>query len=93
MNIIRVNENISNEKAYLYKSPIGKIFLSADSSNKYLTNLDFNANKKFIKKLYNLGDLLQNYRVFIFQNLKLLININLCLINKNKKCILVFLIL
>ena len=51
MNIIRVNENISSEKAYLYKSPIGKIFLSADNSNKYLTNLDFNAGKKFIKKI------------------------------------------
>lgn len=51
MNIIRASENIADEKAYLYKSPIGKIFLCADSSNKYLTNLDFNADKKFIKKI------------------------------------------
>lgn len=51
MNIIRINENIKNEKAYLYKSPIGKIFLSVDISNKYLTCLDFNEDKKFIKKI------------------------------------------
>ena len=51
MNIIRASENIADEKAYLYKSPIGKIFLCADSSNKYLTNLDFKADKKFIKKI------------------------------------------
>ena len=53
MNIIRVNENISSEKAYLYKSPIGKIFLSVDISNKYLTCLDFNEDKKFIKDEIN----------------------------------------
>ena len=51
MNIIRASENIADEKAYLYKSPIGKIFLCADSSNKYLTNLDFNADKNLLKKL------------------------------------------
>ena len=51
MNIIRINENIKNEKAYLYKSPIGKLFLYADISNKYLTCLDFNGDKESTKKI------------------------------------------
>ena len=50
MNIIRINENTKNEKAYLYKSPIGKLFLYADISNKYLTCLDFNGDKESTKK-------------------------------------------
>lgn len=51
MNIIRINENTKNEEAYLYKSPIGKLFLYADISNKYLTCLDFNGYKEFTKKI------------------------------------------
>lgn len=51
MNIIRLNKNITDKKAYLYKSPIGKIFLYADISNKYLTRLDFNADKKITDKI------------------------------------------
>lgn len=75
MNIIRLyNDNNNNknnniiQKAYLYKSPIGNLFLYTDISNKYLIRLDFknslylnnNQNKKNKKTIKIIKDEIDN---------------------------------
>jgi len=49
MKIIRIYKDIKKDKAYLYKSPVGKLFLYADINDKYLTQLSFEAEKNIIK--------------------------------------------
>ncbi len=41
MNIIRLDKKEDNNRAYIYKSPIGDLILSADNTSKYITSLTF----------------------------------------------------
>ena len=41
MNIVRLDKKEDNDKAYIYKSPIGDLILSVDNTSKYITSLGF----------------------------------------------------
>ncbi|KLI17450.1 methylated-DNA--[protein]-cysteine S-methyltransferase [Brachyspira hyodysenteriae] len=44
MKIIRLEKKSNFSKAYIHKSPIGDLILTADETSKYITSLEFNLN-------------------------------------------------